>query len=91
MRVEWLPAARQNLRDIVDYINQDNPVAARDVAEAILARVGQLTDHPHIGRLGRVEGTRELVAINTPYLVPYIIRGEVVTVLRVLHGRQQWP
>ena len=91
MRVEWLPSARQNLRDIVDHINQDNPVAAHEVAEAILARVAQLADHPYMGRPGRVEGTRELVVAHTPYLVPYRVWGEAVTVLRVLHGRQLWP
>jgi toxin ParE1/3/4 len=91
MHVEWLPAARQNLADIVDYISQDNPIAAREAATAILTRVSQLVAHPHIGRPGRVEGTRELVINNTPYLAPYIVKGEVVTILRVLHGRQQWP
>jgi plasmid stabilization system protein ParE len=26
-----------------------------------------------------------------PYLVPYRVRGELIEVLRVLHGRQRWP
>lgn len=89
MRVEWLPTARQNLSDIVDHISQNNPIAANEIATAILTRVGQLATHPHIGKPGRVEGTRELVI--TPYLAPYIVEGEVVKVLRVLHGKQQWP
>lgn len=91
MVVEWLPAARRNLRDIVDRISEDNPATAREVAETILARVGRLSTHPHLGRPGRVEGTRELVVGGTPFVVPYIVRREAVIVLRVLHGRQRWP
>ncbi|WP_413208446.1 type II toxin-antitoxin system RelE/ParE family toxin [Rhodospirillum sp. A1_3_36] len=91
MDVEWLPAARKNLADIADHIAQDNPTAAREMATAILTRVAQLAAHPHQGRPGRVADTRELVVTGTPYLVPYIVQGEVITVLRVLHGKQKWP
>ena len=43
------------------------------------------------GRLGRVPGTRELVATGTPYLVAYRNRDGDIQVLRVLHGAREWP
>ena len=44
-----------------------------------------------LGRPGRVEGTRELVVPDTPYLVPYRGRGHAVEILRVFHGARKWP
>lgn len=76
---------------IAEYIAQDNPAAAHAVREAILRQVGRLAEHPRIGRPGRIEGTRELVISGTPYIVAYRVAGQNVTILRVLHGAQQWP
>jgi len=38
-----------------------------------------------------VKGTRELVISRTPYIAAYRIDGDLVTIVRVLHGAQQWP
>jgi toxin ParE1/3/4 len=76
---------------IAEYIAQDNPAAAYAVHDAIQRQVERLAQHPRIGRPGRVEGTRELVVSGTPYIVAYRVAGQDVTILRVLHGAQQWP
>ena len=46
---------------------------------------------PRMGRPGRVIGTRELVVTGTPFLIAYEVNDVEVRVLRVLHGRMQWP
>jgi plasmid stabilization system protein ParE len=43
------------------------------------------------GRRGKVSGTRELLVPRTPYVAIYEVRGDLVFVLRVIHGAQQWP
>lgn len=91
MRIKWHRKARQDLRSIRAYIAEDNPRAAANVAATILQAVELLPDNPAIGRPGRVMDTRELVVAGTPYLVPYRIMGDVVVILRVLHGAQKWP
>ncbi len=63
---------------------------AIDTVFEIIRQVGMLTDHPGLGRPGRVEGTRELVIARFPYVEPYVHRGDTVTVLRVLHGARKW-
>ena len=63
----------------------------RASGERILAATVRLAQFPESGRPGRRAETRELVVSQTPYLVPYRVRGELVEVLRVLHGRQRWP
>ena len=91
MQVRWLKRALKNLDDEAAYIARaDLPAAARMV-ERIASAVDQLASHPALGRPGRVPGTRELVISGTPYIVPYRIRGEMVEVLRVLHGARKWP
>ena len=50
-----------------------------------------LLTFPNRGRPGKREGTRELVLAPLPYVVVYTVQGDVVLVVRILHGAQQWP
>jgi toxin ParE1/3/4 len=43
------------------------------------------------GRRGKVPGTRELLVQRTPYVAIYELRGDLVFILRIIHGGQQWP
>ena len=71
MQIKWLKKALGNVQQAHDYIAKDNPAAAVRVVSKIQAAVAQLENSPHIGRPGRVEATRELVVLQTPYLVIY--------------------
>ena len=42
-------------------------------------------------QLRRVAGTRELVVPDTPYVIPYRLRGDRLEVIAVFHGPQKWP
>lgn len=91
MRIEWLPAAVDSLQDQLGYVEMRNPDAALSYSRRVEAAVGLLGDHPSIGRTGRRPGTRELVIARTPFLVVYRIEGDVITILRLFHGAQDWP
>lgn len=91
MRLEWSVFALEDRDGIFDYIEEDSPRAAVVVDDRIRTQVRQLLQFPETGRLGRVEGTRELVISRTPYIAAYRITGDTVRILRVLHGAQQWP
>lgn len=91
MTIIWSHRAIDHLTSIYDYIAQDDARAARDVARRILEAVALTVNQPHIGRTGRITGTRELVVVNTPYVIPYRVRGERLEILAVFHGRQKWP
>lgn len=91
MAIKFTEAARADLYGIRSYIAQDNPLAARKVIQTIREQVNVLLDQDEIGRPGRIDGTRELVITGLPYIVCYTVTDEVITILRVLHGRQQWP
>jgi toxin ParE1/3/4 len=50
-----------------------------------------LAENPHIGRPGRVPGTREFVIDKTPYIVPYRVKDNALQILRIYHGARRWP
>ena len=50
-----------------------------------------LLTFPNRGRLGKKEGTRELVMSPLPCIVVYTVSADAVYVVRILHGAQQWP
>ncbi len=86
----WSEPAKKDLLNIIDYISEDNPIAAINLVEDIDRKVNHLIDFPESGRKGRVNGTRELVALSN-YIVVYRINSNAIHVLRLLHAAQQWP
>ena len=61
------------------------PAAGRFV-QKILRAVDLLKQNPAMGRAGRVAGARELVVAETPYIIPYRVRGGAMEILRVFHA-----
>lgn len=90
LELVWLKFARTDLLAIVDYISDDNPDAAQRLKDDIEAKVANLQSFPEMGRPGRVEGTRELIAWSN-YVIVYSEDAFSIQILRVLHAAQQWP
>ncbi len=70
--VQWRAEAGADLEDILSYIADRNLSAAEDLNEAIEQATSQLPQHPYLYRLGRVDGTREIV-VHPNYLVIYCV------------------
>ena len=88
----WTRRALRHIDDRAGYRAQE---AGEEVAGRLLRRIqeaaGHLEDHPALGRVGRIDGTRALVVSHTPYIVAYRIRHGDVHFLAVLHTARQWP
>jgi toxin ParE1/3/4 len=91
MRIRWSPEAADDLERIVRHIQKDKPVAARDVADIIYRGVASLKDSPLRGRIGRIEGSRELVFAPLPYIAVYRVKDGIVEISRIYHGAQDRP
>ena len=87
----WLQRAIQDRDAQLDYIAQDNPMAAVSQGDRIAEQIEILQQHPQMGRPGRKQGTRELAISRTPFIVGYRINGKRTELLRLLHGAQKWP
>ena len=90
MKLVWTRPPREDRKAIREYIAVDNPSAALDLDELLSEKAARLLDHPGLGRPGRLQGTRELVA-HRNYILIYDVAGDLVRVLRVLHAARQWP
>lgn len=93
--IEWRPIAREDLRVIVRYISQGNPVRAKSFAQELRYKIKPLAEHPALGKHGRPglpDWLLELV-VHPNYIVFYrvLYESRTVEVLRVKHAAQQTP
>jgi plasmid stabilization system protein ParE len=91
MRIVWTQRAVRHLRSVRATIAADSADAADKQVTRIARAIENLVSFPELGRPGRRAGTRELVVGRTPYIIPYRLRGEIIEILAVQHGRQRWP
>ena len=92
MRVVWTARAKARLRQIHDYIAQDQPVNAQRVVDRITLRSKQLQDQPRSGRVVehyQDEDIRELM--ERPYRIIYLIHPDRIEILTVRDTRRVLP
>lgn len=88
-RLRWTHEAETWLRDIFEYIAQDNPDAAGRVVQGIYDKAQLLTAFPEIGYRYRVEEEGEIrVLLYGHYRIAYLLRSnsEWIDILGVFHG-----
>ena len=90
MKLVWTRPAHSDRKKIREHIAQHAPAAALALDEMLSEKADLLLNHPDLGRIGRVLGTRELVA-HRNYILVYDTTGDLVRILRVLHAARQWP
>jgi len=91
MKLRWTRLALQDLRDLHEYIAEDNPSAANRMVTRIQDATQRLKNHPQMGRPGRVQGTHELVIAGSPYIVVYILGDSEIQIVAVIHSAMRWP
>ena len=91
MELRWTENAAADLERISNYLFEQTPERAAELAQRIYDAPAELLKFPHRGRPGKKRETRELVLSSLPYLIVYRITGETVQILRILHGAQKWP
>jgi len=92
MEVRWSIPAAEDLEHICEWIERDNPDAARRVARTIYDECGRLKDFPHLGRPSRrMAGRRELTFAPLPYIAVYQVTENAIEISRIFHGAQDWP
>lgn len=87
-RIDWTESARSDLKNVVSYIAKDDPVAALNFGEGIIASVDHLELFPRSSRVVPEKGEDQLREIPySPYRIVYEIDDAkgVVSVVRVWH------
>jgi len=91
--VRLLPAAEEDLSQIVLFIAEDNPSAAEKLMNDIARKLGQLEKFPELGGIPSdpdlaAAGYRFLVAGT--YLIFYTLEPRSILIHRVLHGARDY-
>lgn len=89
-RLVWSETALADFEQDIAYIAEHDLSAAQLVAERTDRAARRLAEMP-TGRSGRVLGTYEKSVGRTPYIIAYVIQGEMIVILRVIHGARNWP
>lgn len=92
-KVRIYKAAKQDLIDIVDYINTLSEKAALAQYERIVSKIQSLEYMPERCSLLnndhlRANGYRSLIVDN--YLVFFVVKGDTVQIRRILYGRRNY-
>ena len=90
-KIRWLRLALADLDELMVYIAKDNKEAATKVAGKIWETTRMLSNHPAMGKPGRLPGTRGMVVTGISYIVPYHVVADEAQILRILHGARKWP
>ena len=83
MKVHWLPGAIDDLREIRDYIAEDNPTAAQAMAAHFYAAEERIEEFPLLQAEGEIPGIRELVVRRYRCVIGYRIKEERIEVVWV--------
>jgi len=91
VKIVWTLGSLQDLDHAYEFITEQSPKAANQIINKIKNALSNLQIYPNVGRKGRIEGTRELVIPNTPFLLSYRVKETHIEILAFLHGRRKWP
>jgi toxin ParE1/3/4 len=89
-RVTWARRARLDLVELRQRYKSAK--RAKAMATRLIEIARHLEQHPELGRVGVVPGTRELVVGGSRYVLVYTVAddGDDVVVLAVVDTRRNW-
>lgn len=91
--ITWTNPALENLLEIAQYIQADNPAAARKLVKQIKTKVSRLARFPKSGRFVPEfpsSGLRELIVENYRIIYRILPGKSAVQILTVRHGARSF-
>ncbi len=88
VKIEWTEEAKFWLKDIHDYIAQDNKRIAKKITKEIYNKVQILATFPQIGYVYTTDDDLEIrILLYGHYRIAYLIKDKnSVSILGVFHG-----
>ncbi len=91
-QIHWEDEALDDLRQLVEYIAQDDSTAARRMGMAVVDKVETLRRQPQIGRRYAPITEAEIREVPVPpYRIFYRVETDHVGVVAVWHSARQEP
>lgn len=92
MKIVWSPTARNKVKEILEYIADDNPDAALALIDLIEEKVNDLLKNPKSGKiLAEINNDRiREIVVHMHYGVVYEITDHTIEILTIRHYRQDF-
>jgi len=90
MTLRFTPRARDDLREILQYIAKENPTAAERVGRAIFDTTALIAARPHLGiRNAKAPGLRSRLVTRYPYRIHYFVENADVWIVHIRHSARR--
>ncbi|HET7580802.1 MAG TPA: type II toxin-antitoxin system RelE/ParE family toxin [Bacillales bacterium] len=92
-QIKYLPAAEQDLDEIIEYIQLDNPPAAAGFLNHLDQSISQLSYFPFIRAIPKDQRLKAFgyrMLIIDIYLVFYVVLQDIVEIRRIIHGKRRY-
>lgn len=89
MKIHWTKESLNNLKQIEDYISEDNLNAANNLVDKIIFLAADLKNFPNKGRIVpelSIDQIREILYKN--YRIVYLIKKNLIEILTVFEGHK---
>jgi toxin ParE1/3/4 len=90
MTLRFTPRARDDLREIIDYIAKENPAGADRVSRAIFDACTLIAARPYLGiRNARAPELRSRLVSRYPYRIHYFVEDADVWIVHIRHSARR--
>ena len=90
MTLRFTPRARDDLREIMDYVAKENPVGADRVGRAIFDACALIAARPYLGiRNARAPELRSRLVTRYPYRIHYFVEDADVWIVHIRHSARR--
>ena len=89
MNIRYSRRALSQLASLHEYLQERNPTAAGNVTATIRRTIARLRKLPLLGKPTDEADVHVVIEPEYRYRVFYVVEGQHVVVIRILHGRQR--
>lgn len=86
-----MKAAIRDLREVHAYIAAEDAEAAARVVAKLDRAVTIISERPQIGRPTSLPAIREWSVPGLPYVIPYRVSGDTLSIIRFFHTSRERP
>lgn len=87
------PIATEDMKEIKEYISEDNSEIAIKVIKEIIEKIEMLGEFPEIGKMLMYKiklNNKYRYIVSGSYIIFYLFEKNIVSVQRVLHGSRDY-
>lgn len=86
MRVRFTLPALADLESIIDYVAQESPAAADQIAKRVAAVAEMICHQPRSGKVTDDPAIRRFNLAPYPYILLYEVREHEILIMAIRHG-----